>query len=168
VDVFLANSQVVQRRIQDTYGRDAEILHPPHNMDPSAPQEPVVALSDLDPGFALVVSRLMAYKNVDAAIEAVRLTGRPLVVIGHGPEAARLRKQAGPHVRILSGLTDSQLRWVYARAGVLVSPSHEDFGLTPLEARPSAYRPWRSGPVDSSRPSSRAALDSSSAIPRRG
>jgi glycosyltransferase involved in cell wall biosynthesis len=134
VDVFLANSQVVQRRIQDTYGRDAEILHPPHNMDPSAPEEPVVALSDLDPGFALVVSRLMAYKNVDAAIEAVRLTGRPLVVIGHGPEAARLRKQAGPHVRILSGLTDSQLRWVYARAGVLVSPSHEDFGLTPLEA----------------------------------
>ncbi|MCW2835759.1 MAG: glycosyltransferase [Nocardioides sp.] len=134
VDRFLANSRVVQRRIQDTYGRDAEVLHPPHSMDPSAAQEPVAELSDLDPGFALVVSRLLAYKNVDAAIGAARLTARPLVVIGHGPEAARLRTLADRHVRILSGLTDAQLRWVYARAGVLVSPSHEDFGLTPLEA----------------------------------
>ncbi|HXH77220.1 glycosyltransferase [Nocardioides sp.] len=134
VDRFVANSHVVQRRIQDTYGRDAEILHPPHNMDPSAPQDAVAELSDLDPGFALVVSRLLAYKNVDAAIDAVRLTGRPLVVVGHGPEAARLRSLADGRVRILSGLSDAQLRWVYARAGVLVSPSHEDFGLTPLEA----------------------------------
>ena len=134
VDVFLANSGVVQRRIQDTYGRDAEILHPPHSMDPTAPQEPIEHLGDFDPGFALVVSRLLPYKNVDAAIEAVRRTGRPLVVIGHGPEAARLRESAQAHVRILSGLTDAQLRWVYARAGVLVTPSHEDFGLTPLEA----------------------------------
>ena len=134
VDLFLANSQVVQRRIQDTYGRDAEILHPPHTMDPAAPQQPVAELSDLDPGYALVVSRLLPYKNVDAAINAARLTGRPLVVIGHGPEAARLRTRADGQVRILSGLTDAQLRWVYARAGVLVTPSHEDFGLTPLEA----------------------------------
>lgn len=134
VDVFLANSRVVQRRIQDTYGRDAEVLHPPHSMDPTAPQEPIAELRDLDPGYALVVSRLLPYKNVDAAIEAVRRTGRPLVVIGHGPEAARLRESAQAQVRILSGLTDAQLRWVYSRAGVLVTPSHEDFGLTPLEA----------------------------------
>jgi glycosyltransferase involved in cell wall biosynthesis len=134
VDVFLANSQVVQRRIRDTYGRDAEVLHPPHSMDPTAPQEPIEELRSFEPGFALVVSRLLPYKNVDAAIEAVRRTGRQLVVIGHGPEAARLRESAQANVRILSGLSDAQLRWVYARAGVLITPSYEDFGLTPLEA----------------------------------
>lgn len=134
VDVFLANSRVVQRRIQHTYGRDAEILHPPHSMDPTASQEPIDELHDFEPGFALVVSRLLPYKNVDAAIEAVRRIGRQLVVIGHGPEAARLHESAHAHVRILSGLTDAQLRWVYARAGILVTPSYEDFGLTPLEA----------------------------------
>lgn len=134
VDVYLANSRVVQRRIAETYGRTAELLPPPHGMDPTAPQEPIEELADLDPGYALVVSRLLPYKNVDVVIDAVRRTGRPLVVVGDGPEAARLRAQLPSHVRLLSGISDAQLRWAYAHAGVLVAASHEDFGLTPLEA----------------------------------
>ena len=35
---------------------------------------------------------------------------------------------------MLTGLSDAQMRWAYAHATVLVAPSHEDFGLTPLEA----------------------------------
>lgn len=134
VDIYLANSRVVQRRIAETYGRTAELLPPPHGMDVSAPQEPIAELADLDPGYALVVSRLLPYKNVDVVIEAVRRTKRPLVVIGHGPEAGRLKERLPSHVRLLSGLSDAQLRWAYAHAGVLVAASHEDFGLTPLEA----------------------------------
>ena len=134
VDVYLANSRVVQQRIATTYGRDAELLPPPHGMDASAPREPVSELADWDPGYALVVSRLLPYKNVDAVIEAVRGTGRRLVVVGHGPEEARLRATLPDHVRLLGGLSDGQLRSVYADAGVLVAASHEDFGLAPLEA----------------------------------
>ncbi|PUA81520.1 glycosyltransferase [Nocardioides currus] len=134
VDVYLANSRVVQRRIAETYGRSAELLPPPHSMDVTAAQEPIEELADFDPGYALVVSRLLPYKNVDVVIDAVRRTKRPLVVIGSGPEAARLRADLPGHVRLLSGLSDEQLRWAYAHAGMLVAASHEDFGLTPLEA----------------------------------
>jgi glycosyltransferase involved in cell wall biosynthesis len=134
VDVYLANSRVVQQRIAATYGRDAELLPPPHGMDASAPREPVPALADWDPGYALVVSRLLPYKNVDAVIDAVRGTGRRLVIVGHGPEEARLRATMPDHVRLLGGLSDAQLRSAYAGAGVLVAASHEDFGLAPLEA----------------------------------
>ncbi|RYC04422.1 glycosyltransferase [Nocardioides zhouii] len=134
VDVYLANSRVVQQRIEATYGRDAELLPPPHGMDASAPREPVPELADWDTGYALVVSRLLPYKNVDAVIEAVRGTGRRLVVVGHGPEEARLRATLPDHVRLLGGLGDAQLRSTYAGAGVLVAASHEDFGLAPLEA----------------------------------
>ena len=134
VDVYLANSRVVQRRIAVTYGRDAELLPPPHGMDASAPREAVPELVDWDPGYALVVSRLLPYKNVDAVIEAVRGTSRRLVVVGRGPEEARLRATLPDNVRLLGGLSDAQLREVYAGAGVLVAASHEDFGLTPLEA----------------------------------
>jgi glycosyltransferase involved in cell wall biosynthesis len=134
VDVYLANSRVVQQRIASTYGREAELLPPPHGMDASAPREQVPELADWDPGYALVVSRLLPYKNVDAVIEAVRGTGRRLVVVGHGPEEARLRATLPDNVRLLGGLSDAQLRWVYAHAGVLVAASHEDFGLAPLEA----------------------------------
>ena len=134
VDVYLANSRVVQRRIRATYGRDAELLPPPHGMDASARLEAVPDLEDWEPGYALVVSRLLPYKNVDAVIEAVRGTDRRLVVVGRGPEEARLRATLPDNVRLLGGLSDAQLRAVYAGAGVLVAASHEDFGLTPLEA----------------------------------
>ena len=64
----------------------------------------------------------------------MRGTGRRLVVVGHGPEEPRLRATLPDHVRLLGGLSDAQLRATYAGAGVLVAASHEDFGLTPLEA----------------------------------
>ena len=133
-DVYLANSRVVQQRIAATYGRDAELLPPPHGMDATAPREPVPGLADWEPGYALVVSRLLPYKNVDAVIESVRDSGRRLVVVGRGPEEARLRATLPDHVRLFGGLSDAQLRSVYAGAGVLVAASHEDFGLAPLEA----------------------------------
>lgn len=134
VDTYFANSRVVQQRIRDTYGRDAELLHPPHGMDPAAPQEVIPVIAGWSDGYALVVSRLMPYKNVDQAIEAVRGTDRRLVIIGKGPEEERLRALAPDNVRMLTGLSDAQMRWAYAHATVLVAPSHEDFGLTPLEA----------------------------------
>jgi len=134
VDVYLANSRVVQQRIATTYGREAELLPPPHGMDASAPREAVPELDGWEPGYALVVSRLLPYKNVDTVIEAVRGTDRRLVVVGRGPEEARLRATLPVNVRLLGGLSDAQLRAVYADAGVLVAASHEDFGLAPLEA----------------------------------
>jgi glycosyltransferase involved in cell wall biosynthesis len=134
VDVYLANSRVVQQRIARTYGREAELLPPPHGMDASAPRESVPELDSWAPGYALVVSRLLPYKNVDAVIEAVRGTDRRLVVVGRGPEEARLRATLPDNVLLLGGLSDAQMRTVYARAGVLVAASHEDFGLAPLEA----------------------------------
>ncbi len=76
----------------------------------------------------------MPYKNVDVAIEAVR--GRPerLVVVGHGPLSNQLQAGAPANVRMLSDLSDAALRWTYAHARILLAPSLEDFGLTPLEA----------------------------------
>jgi glycogen synthase len=49
-------------------------------------------------------------------------------------------------VRLLTGLTDAQLRWLYAHSSALVTASYEDFGLTPLEAasygRPTIALHW--------------------------
>ncbi len=133
---YLANSQVVRDRIRDAYGLDAEVVHPPHAMDPSAPQTPVPALADWadDGGFLLVVSRMLPYKNIDVLIDAVRRTAYRLVVVGTGPEHDRLQAMAPHNVRFASELDDAHLRWVYANARLLLAPSLEDYGLTPLEA----------------------------------
>jgi glycosyltransferase involved in cell wall biosynthesis len=134
-DRYLANSTVVGERITAAYGIDAEVVPPPYGIDPDEAQSPVDRLEDwAEGGYLLVVSRLLPYKNVDVAVEAVGGLPERLVVVGSGPLAAQLRASAPGNVRILSGLTDPELRWTYAHASTLLAPSLEDFGLTPLEA----------------------------------
>lgn len=135
-DRYLANSHVVRDRIQETYGIEADVLAPPFGISADGDQDPVAALEDWDDdeGYVLVVSRLLPYKNVDRVIDAVRGTRHRLVVVGAGPERERLVAMAPENVRLLSGLSDGELRWVYGHAHLLVGPSYEDFGLTPLEA----------------------------------
>lgn len=134
-DRYLANSTVVQERIATAYGIEADVLAPPYGIDPADPQEPVRPLADwAADGYLLVVSRLLPYKNVDVAVEALRGLPERLVVVGSGPLEARLRAEAPDNVRIVTGLSDAELRWAYAHARTLLAPSLEDFGLTPLEA----------------------------------
>lgn len=135
-DRYLAISRVVRERIDATYGIDADVLPAPHSMSAEAQQAPVPALADwaASGGYHLVVSRLLPYKNVDVVVDAVRGTGHRLVVVGAGPGRDALLASMPGNVRLLSGLTDAQLRWVYAHARVLVAPSIEDYGLSPLEA----------------------------------
>jgi len=44
--------------------------------------------------YYLVLSRLMPYKRIDVAIEACKRMNRRLVIIGDGPDRARLEKMA--------------------------------------------------------------------------
>ena len=133
-DVYLANSTVTQRAIRDAYGIEAEVLAPPPAMLPDGEER---ALSGVEPGFLLCVARLLPYKNVDVVLEAALATGRELVVVGDGPDRARLEARAargGGRVHLLGRVDDATLRWVYRNASALVAASYEDYGLSPLEA----------------------------------
>jgi glycosyltransferase involved in cell wall biosynthesis len=143
-DLYLANSSVVRDRIWRAYGVSAEIVSPPHAADPSAPQRPVAGIR---PDFFLCVSRLLPYKNVDAVIAAFGgLPHERLVVVGSGPDRARLQAASTANVRLLGAVDDLQLRWLYANCVGVLCASYEDFGLTPLEAaafgRPAAVLRW--------------------------
>jgi glycosyltransferase involved in cell wall biosynthesis len=143
-DRYLANSSVVARRIADIYGIEAEVLPPPPAVTPDGPAETV---EGVEPGFILCVSRLLPYKNVDAVVRAFEdLPDERLVVVGSGPDERRLRALAGANITLLGQVTDAQLRWLYGASSALVAASHEDFGLTPLEAatfgKPGAVLRW--------------------------
>lgn len=133
-DAYLANSRVVRDRVHEAYGIEAEVLPPPFAVDTTGEQETVPEAADWGEGYHLVVSRLLPYKNVDQVIEAFRGLPERLLVIGAGPLLAPLRAAAPDNVRIATDLTDAQMRWAYGHARALVAASHEDFGLTPLEA----------------------------------
>jgi glycosyltransferase involved in cell wall biosynthesis len=131
-DTYLANSRHTREQVQAAYGIDALVVHPPHGMSVGATRR---AVPSIEPGFYLCVSRLLAYKHVDAVVEAFRrLPEERLVVVGRGPDEARVRAAAGGNVRFLSELDDDAMRWLYANARALIAASYEDFGLTPLEA----------------------------------
>jgi glycosyltransferase involved in cell wall biosynthesis len=131
-DRYIANSSSVARRIEEVYGRDAEVLPPPTSLDIDGEQEPV---RGLEPGFVLSISRLLAYKNVDQVTQAFAgLPNERLVVVGDGPYRPELIASAPSNVMFTGRVTDAELRWLYANCAALVSASFEDFGLTPVEA----------------------------------
>lgn len=129
VDVFVALSHHVQVRIKQFYGRDADIVYPPVNVDFYTP-----AQSGHD-GFDLVVSALVPYKRVDLAVRAYNRLGYPLKIVGVGTEYDTLRKNAGPNIEFLGWQTDKANRDLYRRCRCLIFPGEEDFGIVPVEAQ---------------------------------
>jgi len=90
---------------------------------------------------------LLAYKNVQAVSEAFRLLpDQRLVVVGSGPLSDTIRATAPANVTVLGRVDDATLRWLYRSSVGLVAASHEDFGLTPVEAacfgKPTAALRW--------------------------
>lgn len=139
-DRYLTSTSEVRDRIAAAYSIEADVVPPEAAIDVAVAQTPV---GEIDPGFVLCVSRLLSYKNVDAVVAAFeQLPDERLVVVGGGPERARLEALAGPNVSMLGRVDDGELAWLYANCAAAVSASYEDFGLTPIEAaaygKPSA------------------------------
>lgn len=128
VDRFIANSHCVRERIRLCYGRESEVIYPPVNVD------------DFDAtrtreDFFLIVSALVPYKRVDLAVAACSRLGLRLVVIGAGPEAEELRRQASADVIFLGWQSTAVVRDHLERCRALLFPGIEDFGITPCEAQ---------------------------------
>jgi glycosyltransferase involved in cell wall biosynthesis len=126
-DVLVANSKTVQSRIRRHWRRDATVIHPPVEVD-------AIPLSSHDDGFLLIAARLLAYRRVDLAVRAATAMGRELIVVGEGPEDARLRAMAGPTIRFLGHVDRPTLVDLLARCHAYLVPGVEDFGITPVEA----------------------------------
>ena len=129
--LMLTNSEHSARKIHATYGRNAEVLPPPVRRRRAA-----AAPGD----FFLVVARLLPYKNVHLVVQAAERLGARLVVVGEGPERARLRELAGPGTEFRSRVPEAELDELYARCLAVVVAGEEDLGLVPIEAN-SAGRP---------------------------
>jgi glycosyltransferase involved in cell wall biosynthesis len=127
-DVIVANSENVRRRIAKCYQRDAQVVYPPVEVDR-------FQVSRRDEGFYLVVSRLVAYKSIERAVEACTALGRRLIIVGKGPDRERLQRMAGPTVEFRGHVSDEEMRDLMHRCSALIFPGEEDFGITPVEAQ---------------------------------
>jgi glycosyltransferase involved in cell wall biosynthesis len=131
VAAFIANSHTVAERIRRIYHREAAVVHP--GID-----EGYFTLAEKPrEDFYLIVSALVPYKRIDLAVRAFAGTPRRLVVIGGGPDEAKLRRMAegSRNIQILGRQPDEVVRDHYQRCRAFLFPGEEDFGLTPLEAQ---------------------------------
>ncbi|MEP6629745.1 MAG: glycosyltransferase family 1 protein [Lapillicoccus sp.] len=100
-----------------------------------------------DAPFALMVGPAAAHKNIAPVAAAVARLGIEVVVVGGGGSQQvfggavgstddRPTSSAGGTVHRLGRVTDAEVAWLYAHAGVLVFPSlYEGFGLPVVEAQ---------------------------------
>src|SRR3954451_8877460 len=126
VDRYVANSDVTAARIRRYFGRESTVLHPPVELSRFAPG-PVG-------GHYLVLAELMAHKRIDVAIRAFNALRLPLVVVGDGPEWRRLRRLAGPTVRLTGRLSDGEVAELLRSAQALVVTAEEEFGIAAVES----------------------------------
>ena len=132
VDTYVANSETTRRRVSRYFDRDAAVVHPP------------VETSRFRPGPVgdayVVLSELMPHKRIDLAVRAFNRMRLPLIVVGNGPDARRLRRLAGPTVRFTGRVADSTAADLLAQARALVVTATEEFGIAAVEAQ-AAGRP---------------------------
>jgi glycosyltransferase involved in cell wall biosynthesis len=131
VDHFIANSSYIGRRLKKAYARDATVIHPPVDIER-------FGLGSRKDDFFLLPGRLVPYKRADLIVEAFRTQpDRRLVVVGDGPELARVRAAArgAPNIEFRGKVTTTELVDFMQRARAALFAAEEDFGITMVEAQ---------------------------------
>jgi glycosyltransferase involved in cell wall biosynthesis len=160
--MYIANSTSVAKRLKTHYDIDAAVVFPPSALDSAGPK---TAISGIEPGYFLTVSRGRSYKQAEQIVAAFEaMPERRLLVVGKVP--GRVGGTMPSNISTLSGLTDAEMRWAYSNAAALVAVSHEDFGLTPVESysfgKPAAVLN-AGGYLDSSSPATTVFIEEATA-----
>ena len=131
VDRFVAISRFVARRIAKAYGREATVIPPPVDTDAFTP-------GGERENYYFVMARQVPYKRIDLVVRAFAdMPQRRLVVIGEGPEAAKIRQIATGNVSILGRQPFEVVLEHMRRARAFIYAAIEDFGITLAEAQAS-------------------------------
>lgn len=129
-DYIIANSTHIQAEIRKYYDRESTVMFPPVAIGRFQKPENQKRTRK---GF-LISGRQTPYKRFDIAIEACTKLHLPLVVVGDGPDNARLRKLAGPTVTFVGRVSDAVLEEELASASAYIFPGLDDFGISAIEA----------------------------------
>ena len=147
VDLFIANSKTVKKRIQKYYRRESLVIYPPVETE----HFKIADISQQTKGeqYFLVGCRLAPYKRVDIVIEAFKKLGPDyrLKIFGDGVDLERLQKMAAgaSQIEFLGRVSDEEKAELYRYAQAFINPQEEDFGITAVESMASgrpviAYR----------------------------
>jgi glycosyltransferase involved in cell wall biosynthesis len=127
VDAFVANSRYVATRIKKVYSRSAQVINPP--VDVSS-----IPLRKDKQDYYVTLSRLVPYKKVDMMVKAFNENGKHLVVLGDGPDMAKIKAMASPNITLMGYQENDVVYETIGKAKAFLFAADEDFGISPLEA----------------------------------
>ena len=128
VDYFIANSHHTARRIWRCYRREAKVIYPPVNVER-------FPFSSEKQDFYLTVSRLVSYKKITLIVRAFNQLGYPLVIIGDGPDLAKIRQMAQGNIKVMGAQNNQVVEQYMTQAKAFVYAACEDFGIALVEAQ---------------------------------
>lgn len=129
VDVFVANSLFIKKRIWKCYRREAEVVYPPVNIKR-------FSFSNEKDDYYFAASRLVPYKRIDLIVDAFsKMPDKKLKVIGDGPEMEKIKSLATSNIEMLGYQSDEVMVEVMRKAKAFVFAAEEDFGIVPVEAQ---------------------------------
>lgn len=131
IDVVIANSNYIKKRIKKCWGIDSKVIYPPVEI------EKYYLNRKEAEDFYVVFSRFVAYKRIDLAIEACKELNKKLVVIGDGEERENLKRLADNNENIIftGRISDEEVRDNLQRCKAMLFCAEEDFGIIPVEAQ---------------------------------
>lgn len=141
-DYYIANSKNVAARVKKYYGQDAAVVYPFCDLDFFKPAK-IHNWQLKGQNYFLVVSRLVRWKKIDIAIEAAKIPGINLKIVGTGPDEGRLKKLAfsvqrpasSNQIEFLGRVDQNKLRQLYQNCQALIVTQEEDFGIASIEAQ---------------------------------
>ena len=134
VDLFIANSTFVSRRIMKYYRRDSIVLPPPVNTNQFKPAK---IIGD----YYLWLGRFVPYKRPDIAVDAFNNSGKRLIMAGGiGEETSLIKGKAKDNITILGYQSFEAIQKLLSECKALIFPGIEDAGIVPVEAM-AAGRP---------------------------
>lgn len=129
VDQFIANSQYIAKRVWKVYRRESVVIYPPVDTEG-------FELSTHKEDFYLTASRMVPYKKIDLIVETFSaMPDKKLIVIGDGPDMAKIKAKAGQNIILLGHQPFEQLKQYMQKAKAFVFAAEEDFGIMPVEAQ---------------------------------
>lgn len=129
-DYFIANSNYTKEQIKKYYNREAEVIHPPVDVERFETRNKKQKTKN---GF-ITAGRQTPYKKIDLAVKAATELNVPLIVIGRGPDHKKLKRLAGRTVTFLTKVSDADMPEKFAGAEAFIFPGVDDFGIIAVEA----------------------------------
>lgn len=128
VDHYIAISKYIAKRIEKTYGKKADVIYPPVDIDS-------FTVSSKQEDYYITSSRMVPYKKIDLIVEAFSKIDKKLVVIGDGPDFDKIKSKAKKNIEFMGFASKEVMINLTKEAKAFIFAAEEDFGIAPIEAQ---------------------------------